>query len=121
VIPVHYSRRNQQAFSHPAGMPSITVRLSLNEVLAASVALASPNLLESTTRSIAAAATNQVTYAVGSRMNRNIFDIAYFAQNAYWHLNSSHLYEPCRLPPFLPLPSDESCSGWIANSGTCTG
>ena len=47
-----------------AGMPCITVRLSLNELGAVAVALASPNLLESTARAMAAAATIQVNHAI---------------------------------------------------------
>ena len=47
-----------------AGMPSKTVRLSINEKGAVSVTLASPNLLESAARAIGAAATVQVYHTV---------------------------------------------------------
>ena len=47
-----------------SGIPTVTVRLSVNEAGATSVALASSNLLESTARAIGASATTQVQHAL---------------------------------------------------------
>ena len=47
-----------------SGIPTVTVRLSVNEAGATSVALASSNLLESTARAIGASATTQVEHAL---------------------------------------------------------
>ena len=46
------------------GMPCVTIRLSINEAGATSIALASSNLLESTARAIGASATIQVAHAM---------------------------------------------------------
>jgi hypothetical protein len=64
VINVFVSFTKQSTNNAATGMPCVAVRLSISDLGATSVALASANLLESTARAISASATLQVAPAV---------------------------------------------------------
>jgi hypothetical protein len=77
----------QQATAHTmAGMPSVTIRLSINENGSTSVTLASPNLLESAARAIGAAVTIQVSHTAHEIPT---LPTTHFVQNSCYYLNFS--------------------------------